>query len=68
MPEMLTIREVADALKVCEASVTKWFADFPGVIDLGTPELVRRHKRRKRCLRIPRAVLDRFISEHRIAA
>jgi hypothetical protein len=24
------------------------------------------HKRRKRCLRIPRKVLDRFIAEHQV--
>jgi hypothetical protein len=68
MGELLTVRQVSEELKVCEASVTRWFGDLPGVLDFGTPELVRRHKRRKRCLRIPRAVLDRFLLDHRIAA
>lgn len=67
MPEILTVGDVAQFLKVSEDSVIRWFADIPGVLDLGTPELVRRHKRRKRCLRIPRAVLDRFLLEKRIA-
>jgi hypothetical protein len=66
--ELLTVGETAQLLKCSEDSVIRWLGDYPGVLDLGTPELVRRHKRRKRCLRIPRAVLDRFLLEHRIAA
>jgi hypothetical protein len=67
MPELLTISEIAALLKCSEASVSKWFGDLPGVLDLGTPELVRRHKRRKRCLRIPRPVLDKFMLDKRIS-
>jgi len=42
---------------------------LPGVIDLGSPELVGRktgRKRRYRIIRIPGVVLDKFLQEHRI--
>jgi hypothetical protein len=68
MPEILTVSEVAKFLKCSEDSVIRWFGGLPGVIDLGSPELVRRRKRRYRVLRIPRAVLDRFLLDHKIAA
>jgi hypothetical protein len=68
MPELLTVAEVKAVLKCSDDSVIRWFGDLPGVVDLGTPELVRRRKRRKRCLRIPRAVLEKFLLDHRIAA
>lgn len=63
-PEYLTAFEVAAILRVSEDTVYKRFADQPGVIDLGTPE--RRFKRRKRVLRIPREVLDKFLIEARV--
>jgi len=66
MPELLTVSETAALLKVSEDSIIRWFGDREGVLDFGTPELVRRRKRRKRCLRIPRAVFERFLQEHRI--
>jgi hypothetical protein len=68
--ELHTPAEVAALLKVSEDTVIRRFGDLPGVIDLGSPELVGRktgRKRRYRIIRIPRAVLDRFIIEHRIA-
>ena len=68
MPELLTVAEVKAVLKCSEDSVIRWFGSLPGVVDLGSPELVRRRKRRYRVLRIPRAVLDRFLLDHRIAA
>jgi hypothetical protein len=69
--ELHTPAEVAALLKVSEDTVVRRFGDLPGVIDLGSPELVGRRtgrKRRYRVLRIPRAVLDRFLQDHRIAA
>jgi hypothetical protein len=63
MPEILTIREVAAYLKVSEDSALRWFGDLPGVIDLGSPEDVRAHKRRYRVLRVPRPVLEKFVRE-----
>jgi hypothetical protein len=60
--ELLTVAEAAEVLKVSTDYVTRKFGERDGVVDLGTPAL--RGKRRKRCLRIPRAVLDRFVSEH----
>jgi hypothetical protein len=66
MNELLTVAEVKAELKVSADSVLRWFGNLPGVIDLGTPELVRRHKtRRKRFLRIPRSVLEKFLLDHR---
>jgi hypothetical protein len=69
--ELLTVTEVSQTLKSSEDFVLKRFGDLPGVIDLGSPELVGRRtgrKRRYRVLRIPRTVLDRFLQDHRIAA
>ena len=68
MGDLLTVATVAAELKCSQDFVLRRFGDLPGVIDLGSPELVRRRKRRKRCLRIPRAVLEKFLMEHRIAA
>jgi len=68
MPELLTISEVSAALKCSEDFVLRRFGSLPGVIDLGSPEVVGRkgRKRRYRVLRIPRAVLEKFLIEHRI--
>jgi hypothetical protein len=62
--EYWTPDQVADAIGVSVDSVYRWFQNEEGVIDLGSPE--RMHKRRKRCLRIPRKVLERFIAEHQV--
>ena len=70
MGELLTVSEVAQALKLSEDFVLRHFGDLPGVIDLGSPELVGRRtgrKRRYRVLRIPRAVFEKFLIERRIA-
>jgi hypothetical protein len=67
--ELHTPAEVAARLKVSEDTVIRRFGDLPGVIDLGSPELVgrkTRRKRRYRIIRIPGAVLDKFLQEHRI--
>ena len=69
MPELLTVSEVSATLKCSEDFVLQRFGGLPGVIDLGSPELVGRRtgrKRRYRVLRIPRAVLEKFLLEHRI--
>jgi hypothetical protein len=69
MGELLTVGEVSQVLKSSEDFVLKRFGGLPGVIDLGSPELVGRRtgrKRRYRVLRIPRAVLDKFLMEHRV--
>jgi hypothetical protein len=54
-----TPAEVASILKVSTDTVMRKFSDYPGVIDLGTPE--HGTKRRYRTLRIPRPVLEKFI-------
>ena len=67
--ELHTPAEVAARLKVSEDTVIRRFGDLPGVIDLGSPELVGRktgRKRRYRIIRIPGVVLDKFLQEHRI--
>jgi hypothetical protein len=71
MNELLTVTEVAKELKCSQDFVCRRFGDLPGVIDLGSPELVGRktgRKRRYRVLRIPRAVYEKFLQDHRIAA
>jgi hypothetical protein len=62
--EFYTPQEVAAILKVSSDTVYRRFADFPGVIDLGSPE--DRFKRRYRVLRIPREVLAKFVAENRV--
>ena len=60
MSELLTVAEVAGVLKCSEDAVTKRFAKVAGVIDLGQPET--RSRRRYRVLRIPKTVLEKFLS------
>jgi hypothetical protein len=61
MSELLTVGEVARIMKISEDVVTKIFAKVDGVIDLGRAET--RHKRQYRILRIPRAVLEAYLSK-----
>jgi len=63
--EFFTVSEVAKMLKVSPDKVSRHFEEEPGVIDLGAPE--RLHKRRYRVLRIPAAVLNRFLYKKRVA-
>lgn len=62
--EYLTPDQVAVALGVSADSVYRWFENEQGVIDLGSRETM--HKRRKRCIRIPLTVLNRFIDSHQV--
>jgi hypothetical protein len=64
LQELLTPAEVAGLLKVSADTVMRRFASIPGVIDLGTPTGM--NKRRYRTIRIPRPVLERFLSDNRI--
>lgn len=64
--EFLTVAQVAAELQTSENFVLKRFGGLGGVLDMGAPELVGRRtgrKRRYRILRIPRAVLDKFLQE-----
>ena len=63
-PEFFTVQEVAKMLKISPDTVSRRFEKESGVIDLGTPE--RLHKRRYRVLRIPAAVLNRFLHKKRV--
>lgn len=63
--KFFTPTEVADMLKVSVDTVLRKFANFPGVIDLGTPE--RGRKRQYRVLRIPDNVLEKFLLQVRVA-
>jgi hypothetical protein len=65
IPELLTVREVADILKISPDSVTRRFQNYPGVVDVGQPET--RFGKRYRVLRIPRNVLERYLVESRVA-
>jgi predicted transcriptional regulator len=64
IPELLTVRQVAEILKLSPSAVSRRFADMPGVVNLGTGETFS--KRRYSLLRIPRAVLERFINSHKV--
>jgi hypothetical protein len=61
---MLTVAEVAKILKLSTDSVSRKFAEIPGVINLGSEESFS--KRRYNVLRIPRSVLERFINAHKV--
>jgi len=61
MSELLTVRDVAGIMKCSEDAVTKIFGKMPGVIDLGRAET--RHKRQYRILRIPKAVVEGYLSK-----
>src|SRR5438105_3200883 len=60
MSELLTVSEAALVMKCSEDAVVRRFAKLPGVIDLGRAET--RNKRRYRVLRIPKAVLEKYLS------
>lgn len=60
MSELLTLRDVAAVLQCSEDAVVRRFAKLPGVIDLGRAET--RNKRRYRVLRIPKALLEKYLS------
>jgi hypothetical protein len=60
MSELLTVGDVARIMKCSEDTVTKIFAKIDGVIDLGRAET--RHKRQYRILRIPKTVLEGYLS------
>ena len=63
MSELLTIVEIAAILKCSPDTVARKFAKLPGVIDVGTPEDLKRHKRRYRVFRIPKATLEKYLSQ-----
>jgi hypothetical protein len=66
LPDLLTVSEIATILHVSDDTAIRYFANFPGVINLGSPEDVKRHKRQYRALRVPRAVLDKFLHDNRV--
>jgi len=55
------VRQVADKLQLTAAWVIEKFADEPGVLIAGN-KVTTRDKRRRRVLRIPRAVLNRVVN------
>lgn len=55
---LLTVREVAERLKLDEETVRRLFADEPGVVVICFP---RRGRRTYRTIRIPQAVVRRVI-------
>lgn len=59
MSDLLTVRDVADVLQCSEDVVIRRFAKMDGVIDLGKSTVgVRRY----RVLRIPKAVVERYLT------
>ena len=63
--EYLSPAEVAKVLGVGTKTVFRRLGSYPGVIDLTTAP-TKRGMRRRRMLRVPRAVLNRFLYEHRV--
>src|SRR5215467_11662983 len=57
---LLTVAEVAHIMRCSDDAVVRRFAKLDGVIDLGRAE--SRHKRRYRVLRIPKALVEKFLS------
>jgi hypothetical protein len=57
---LLTVRDVATILQCSEDAVIRRFAKVPGTIDLGRAE--SRTKRRYRVLRIPKAIVEKYLS------
>ena len=66
-PEFLTPQQVADKLQVSTDTAIRLFTDVKGVIDIGSPEDTRKHKRRYRVLRIPTAVWNRWCHERGVS-
>jgi predicted site-specific integrase-resolvase len=58
-----TPQEAAEIYHVSTDTIYRWFRDEPGVIEAGSDE--RLHKRKKKMIRIPRSVLERFHQQHR---
>jgi Helix-turn-helix domain len=59
MDRLLTVKEVANILRVSDDTVVRLFACVEGVIDLGSPET--RRKQGYRVLRIPKTAVERFL-------
>ena len=58
--EYLSVEQVAQILNVSVNTVARQFENLPGTFDaVGSKE--KMNKRRRRCLRIPRATLRQFI-------
>jgi hypothetical protein len=64
--EYLTPMQVAKLLKVSLVTVLNRFSKEPGVIDMTPKEKRKPGVRRKRLLRIPRGVLNRYLHENRV--
>lgn len=60
-----TVAEVAEMLGLSKDTVRRLFAEEPGVIDLGRHEPTR-GSRRYRVLRIPSAVVARFLESRSV--
>jgi len=59
MSDLLTVRDVATVLQCSQDAVIRRFAKMDGVIDLGRSALgIRRY----RVLRIPKAVVERYLT------
>ena len=57
--ELLTVKDVATILQISEDAVSRRFTGLDGVINLGKKTLGKRHYN---VLRIPRSVLERYLS------
>ena len=56
-------QQVADIYNISVDTVIRWFRKEPGVIEVGSDETL--YKRRKKLMRIPKSVLQRFHEKQR---
>jgi hypothetical protein len=61
--ECFTPAEVARILKVKPRTVVRQFQNEPGVIEFGSDETL--YKRKRKFMRIPKSVLERYLAKHR---
>lgn len=61
--ECFTPAEIARTLKVKPQTVVRIFRNEPGVIEFGSDETL--YKRKRKFIRIPKSVLERYLAEHR---
>lgn len=61
LSDLLTVKEVAEDLRVSPDTVRRMFADEPGVIRLGMPTVIGKRKHKPHVfLRIPASLVARF--------
>lgn len=63
--QYFTVQDIAKMLKISGQTVARRFQNVPGVVNVGDDSLGKK-RRHSRSLRIPSAVLARFLFERRV--